>query len=57
MDIQQEKLFFNKLKRLFSASSVVRQVGKKKLVVKDLDSRQITGKKSFDKYSRIRSTG
>lgn len=39
-NIENEKKFFNKLKKLLNTGTIVRQVGGKKLIVKDLDFKQ-----------------
>jgi len=48
------KLFFSNLKKLFSTGTIVRQIGKKQLVVKDLDSRQANlSRRLYDRYNRL----
>lgn len=56
MDIKKEKKFFNKLKKLLGNGTIVKQVGGKKLKVKDLDFKQSFNTNINNRYNHVYQT-
>ena len=52
----KQDTFFDRIRRLFSTSVIVRNVGGKKLKIVDTDKMQVGSRKLMDRYTRMFST-